>query len=96
MVLSIEESWEEATNGFDKDVCHAWFLRLQEVYSEDKRKYHNLDSLRDKLSHYNDIKNQLKNPKALLLALLFQKYIITTLVISLNNSLTVIIDANFL
>lgn len=73
MVLSIEESWKEATQGFDTDVCDAWFLKLQDVYSEDKRKYHNLDSLRNKLCHYDDIKNQLKNPKALLLALLFQK-----------------------
>ena len=73
MPSTVEEAWEEATEGLDKVVCDSWLVRLQETYSDEKRTYHNLDSLKDKLQHYDDVKCSLKNPKAVLLALLFQK-----------------------
>ena len=69
----IEKSWKEATDGLDSDVCDTWFTKLQEAYSEEKRTYHNLDSLCDKLNCYYEIKDNLKNPQAVLLALFFQK-----------------------
>lgn len=72
-MASVEDSWREATEGLDEGVCESWLTRLQEVYSEEKRTYHNLDSLREKLQQYHDVKDSLKNPKAVLLALLFQK-----------------------
>ncbi|KAK0097971.1 hypothetical protein PV326_012094 [Microctonus aethiopoides] len=73
-MATLEDSWKEVTEGFNTDICDTWFARLQEVYADEKRTYHNLDSLREKLSHYYEIKDQLKNPKALLLALFFQNY----------------------
>ncbi|XP_011308493.1 uncharacterized protein [Fopius arisanus] len=73
-MVSLEDSWKEATDGFNTEACDSWFTRLQEVYSEEKRTYHNLDSLREKLGHYNDVKCLLKNPRALLLALFFQNF----------------------
>lgn len=72
-MVSLEDSWKEATEGLDAAVCDAWFTRLQEVYSEEKRTYHNLDSLREKLNYYYEIKGNLKNPRAVLLAIFFQK-----------------------
>lgn len=72
-MASLEDSWKEATEGLDPAVCDSWFTRLQELYSEEKRTYHNLDSLREKLNHYYEIKNNLKNPRAVLLAIFFQK-----------------------
>lgn len=69
----LENCWKDATEGFNTDVCDTWLARLQEVYSDEKRTYHNLDSLIEKLGHYLEIKDQLKNSKALLLALFFQK-----------------------
>ncbi|XP_016844342.1 uncharacterized protein LOC100123970 [Nasonia vitripennis] len=73
-MASVEDSWREATEGLDEGVSESWLTRLQEVYSEEKRTYHNLDSLRQKLQHYHDVKDSLKNPKAVLLALLFQNF----------------------
>lgn len=72
-MASLEASWKEATEGLDEAVSESWFGRLQENYSEEKRTYHNLDSLREKLAHYNDIKDNLKIPKAVLFAIFFQK-----------------------
>lgn len=73
-MVSLEDSWKEATDGLGAEACDTWFTRLQEVYSEEKRTYHNLDSLREKFDHYYEVKSQLKNPRALMLALFFQKY----------------------
>lgn len=73
-MASIEGSWKEATEGLNIDVCETWFTRIQEAYSEEKRTYHNLDSLREKLTCYYEIKNNLKNPRAVLLALFFQNF----------------------
>ncbi|KMQ94620.1 hypothetical protein RF55_5216 [Lasius niger] len=73
-MVSLEDSWKEATEGLDAAICNAWFTRLQEVYSEERRTYHNLDSLREKLNHYYDIKGNLKNPRAVLLAIFFQNF----------------------
>lgn len=72
-MASIEESWKEATDGLNSDVCDAWLIKLQDVYSGEKRTYHNLDYLQDKLLHYYEIKDHLTNPKAVLIALFFQK-----------------------
>lgn len=72
-MASLEESWKEATEGLDSAVCNTWFIKLQEAYSEDKRTYHNLDSLCEKLNCYYEIKDNLKNSQAVLLALFFQK-----------------------
>lgn len=72
-MASLEDSWKEATSDLDDAICDAWFARLQEAYSEEKRTYHNLDSLREKLSHFYEVKDNLKNPQAVLLAILFQK-----------------------
>lgn len=74
-MTSLEDSWKEATEGLDEAICDAWFMRLQEVYSEEKRTYHNLDSLREKLNHYYEIKSNLKNSRAVLLAIFFQKWV---------------------
>lgn len=73
-MASIEESWKEATDGLDSGICDTWFRKVQEAYSEEKRTYHNLDSLRDKLNCYYEIKDNLKNPQAVLLALFFQNF----------------------
>ncbi|XP_053975219.1 uncharacterized protein LOC128886061 [Hylaeus anthracinus] len=73
-MASIEESWKEATEGLDSAVCDTWFTKLQEAYSEEKRTYHNLDSLREKLNCYYEIKDNLKKPQAMLLALFFQNF----------------------
>lgn len=73
-MASIEESWKEATEGLDSSVCDTWFTKLQEAYSEEKRTYHNLDSLREKLNCYYEIKDNLKNPQAVLFALFFQNF----------------------
>ncbi|XP_035740628.1 uncharacterized protein LOC118449767 [Vespa mandarinia] len=73
-MASIEDSWKEATEALDNDASNMWFDKLKEAYSEEKRTYHNLDMLCEKLSHYHEIKNNLKNPQALLLALFFQNF----------------------
>ncbi|XP_066585302.1 uncharacterized protein [Prorops nasuta] len=70
----LEEGWKEATNGLKEDVCEEWFNKLKNAYSEERRVYHNLDSLCEKLGHYYQIKDNLKNPQALLLALFFQNF----------------------
>ena len=72
-MADLEESWKEATEGFNAEVSDAWFTRLQEVYSDEKRTYHNMSLLSEKLAHYPEIKDKLKNPQALLLAVFFQK-----------------------
>ncbi|XP_043280397.1 uncharacterized protein [Venturia canescens] len=74
IMASLEDLWKEATEGFDTAVSETWFNRLNEVYSDEKRTYHNMNSLSEKLSHYNEIKDQLKNPQALLLAVFFQNF----------------------
>ncbi|XP_017794711.1 PREDICTED: uncharacterized protein LOC108576263 [Habropoda laboriosa] len=73
-MASTEESWKEATEGLDSDVCDTWLAKLQEAYSEEKRTYNNLGSLCDKLNCYYEIKDNLKNPQAVLLALFFQNF----------------------
>ncbi|XP_058796316.1 uncharacterized protein LOC131667118 [Phymastichus coffea] len=73
-MASIEESWNEATDGLDAGARESWLSRLQETYSEERRTYHNLATLREKLRHYADIKDCLKSPKAVLLALFFQNF----------------------
>ncbi|XP_046744491.1 uncharacterized protein LOC124410286 [Diprion similis] len=73
-MASIEESWKVATEGLNSDVCDTWIIKLQDVYSEEKRTYHNLDYLQDKLLHYYEIKDNLTNPRAVLLALFFQNF----------------------
>ncbi|XP_034948674.1 uncharacterized protein [Chelonus insularis] len=73
-MASIEDSWNEATQDFNTEVCDRWLKRIQEVYSNEKRTYHNLDFLREKLRLYNEITSQLKNPKAVILALFFQNF----------------------
>jgi len=75
VMASLEDSWKEATEGLDAAICDSWFTRLQELYSDEKRTYHNLNSLREKLNHYYEIKNNLKNPRAVLLAIFFQKWV---------------------
>ena len=72
-MVSLEDSWKESTEGLDTEICDTWFARIQEVYSEEKRTYHNLESLCEKLNHFYEIKESVKNPQALLLALFFQK-----------------------
>ncbi|KAL2747359.1 uncharacterized protein V1477_004051 [Vespula maculifrons] len=69
-----ENSWKEATKALDNDTCNIWFDKLKQAYSGEKRIYHNLDMLCEKLNHYHEIKNNLKNPQAFLLALIFQNY----------------------
>ena len=73
-MVSLEDSWKEATDGLDAEICDTWFIRLQERYSEEKRTYHNLESLCQKLNHFYEVKDSVRNPQALLLALFFQKY----------------------
>ncbi|XP_033215175.1 uncharacterized protein LOC117171724 [Belonocnema kinseyi] len=73
-MVSLEDSWKEATEGLDTEICDTWFLKLQEVYSEEKRTYHNLESLCEKLDHFHEIKESVKNPQALLLAVFFQNF----------------------
>ncbi|XP_012255186.2 uncharacterized protein LOC105685553 [Athalia rosae] len=73
-MVSIEESWKLATEGLNADVCDSWLIKVQDAYSEDKRTYHNLDYLQEKLLHYYDIKDNLTNPRAVLIALLFQNF----------------------
>ncbi|KZC05548.1 hypothetical protein WN55_04488 [Dufourea novaeangliae] len=73
-MASIEESWKDATEALNSEVCDTWLTKLQEAYSEEKRTYHNLDSLREKLNCYYEIKDNLKNPQAVLLALFFQNF----------------------
>ncbi|XP_023288529.1 uncharacterized protein LOC105696018 [Orussus abietinus] len=70
----LSESWKEATEGFDAEACEKWFVRLQEAYTDEKRTYHNLDLLHKKLEYYREIKSNLKNPGAFLLALFFQNF----------------------
>ncbi|KAF7387515.1 hypothetical protein HZH68_013192 [Vespula germanica] len=69
-----EDSWKEATKELDNDACNIWFNKLKEAYSEESRTYHNLDMLCEKLYHYHEIKNYLRNPEALLFALIFQNF----------------------
>lgn len=73
-MVSLEETWKEATEGLDSDVCDTWFTKLQEAYTEEKRTYHNLDFLREKLECYYDIKDNLKSQQAVLLAIFFQNF----------------------
>ncbi|KAH0540330.1 uncharacterized protein LOC123259363 [Cotesia glomerata] len=70
----LEDCWKEATEGFNAAVCDTWLARLQEAYSDEKRTYHNLDSLLQKLGHFLEVKDHLKNPKAILLAVFFQNF----------------------
>ncbi|XP_077279551.1 uncharacterized protein LOC143906984 isoform X2 [Temnothorax americanus] len=73
-MASLGDSWKEATEGLDAAVRDSWFARLRELYSEEKRTYHNLDSLREKLNRYYEIKSNLKNSRAVLLAIFFQNF----------------------
>lgn len=73
-MASIEDYWKEACEGFDDSVQETWFNKLQKMYSDEKRTYHNLEMLREKLANYSDVKEQLKNSQAMLLAIFFQKY----------------------
>lgn len=73
-MASVEDCWKEATEALNSEVCDTWFVRLQDAYSDEKRTYHNLDSVRDKLNCYCEIKDNLKNSRALLLALFFQNF----------------------
>ncbi|XP_014210580.1 uncharacterized protein LOC106640911 [Copidosoma floridanum] len=68
----IEESWREVTAGLDAEVCDAWLGRVQEGYSDPKRTYHNIGSLSAKIERYADVRDNLKNPRAVLLAIIFQ------------------------
>ena len=72
-MASIEDYWHEATETLDESACESWLTRLQASYSEPKRTYNNLDNLIEKLSAYREIRDCVKNPKALLLAIFFQK-----------------------
>ena len=80
-MASVEESWKEATEGLDEGVCDSWLARLQESYAEERRTFHNLDSLADKLLHYVEVRERLKNPKAVLLALFFQKWVVVVVIV---------------
>ncbi|CAK9802092.1 hypothetical protein ANTPLA_LOCUS3076 [Anthophora plagiata] len=73
-MASIEDSWQKAIEGLESDVCDKWLTKLLEAYSEKKRTYNNLDILCDKLQCYNEIKDNLQNPQAVLLALFFQNF----------------------
>lgn len=73
-MISLEDSWKEATEGLDSEVCETWFTRLQEAYSEEKRTFHNVDSLSEKLNHFYEIKECINKPQAMLLALFFQNF----------------------
>ncbi|KAJ8664903.1 hypothetical protein QAD02_006565 [Eretmocerus hayati] len=73
-MASIEESWKEATEGLNKSVCDSWLTKLKEMYSQERRTYHNLDSVASKLQRCQEIKHKLKNPKAVLLTLFFQNF----------------------
>ena len=69
----LETNWREATGDFDEAVCNSWLERIKKEYSNQKRAYHNQESLIEKLKLYQEIKHSLKNPKAVLLAIFFQK-----------------------
>lgn len=72
-MVSWEDSWKEATEGLSEEVRDSWMSKFAEVYTDEKRTYHNIHFLCDKLTGYYTVKDKLKNPQAVLLALYFQK-----------------------
>ncbi|KAJ9601537.1 hypothetical protein L9F63_000280 [Diploptera punctata] len=71
---TLEKQWNEATKDFSKSVADEWWTKILKKYSEDGRNYHNIQHLEEKLEHLNSVKQVLKNPDAVVLAIIFHYY----------------------
>jgi predicted metal-dependent HD superfamily phosphohydrolase len=71
MSLVLEEAWTEATLDLPKEVTKEWWAKMLEKYSEDGRSYHNIQHLEEKFKQFKTVKQILKNPNAVTLAIFF-------------------------
>lgn len=69
----LEDFWAEGASGVKKAVADEWFKKIREQYEQPERSYHNIDYLQEKLEHFESIKEHVKNPQALILALFFHQ-----------------------
>jgi Uncharacterized protein conserved in bacteria len=71
MSPTLEVIWNDATKDFSKSVADEWWTKILEKYSEDARNYHNIQHLEEKFEHLKTVKDVLKNPDAVTLAIIF-------------------------
>lgn len=71
MASKVEDIWKEVTSSISSSVSDCWWTRIGEKYDDEKRKYHNLEHLQEKLTHFQSVKPLLKNPDSVALAIVF-------------------------
>lgn len=71
MATKLEAIWKECTEEYPSAVTESWWTNIVEKYSEESRKFHNLQHLEDKMTHFESVKSLLKSPKAVALAIIF-------------------------
>lgn len=74
MATKLEATWKECTSDLPRAVTESWWTNIVEKYTEEPRKFHNLQHLEDKMTHFESVKSILKNPKAVALAIIFNYY----------------------
>ncbi|XP_067001970.2 uncharacterized protein [Anabrus simplex] len=70
----MEGAWREATASFSKDVANKWWSNLVEKYTDRGGGNRNLQDVESKFRHFETVKEVLKNPNAVALALFFHHY----------------------
>ncbi|RZF35836.1 hypothetical protein LSTR_LSTR008942 [Laodelphax striatellus] len=72
----VEETWRglAADIGASGEKATEWWTKLVQAYSEDRRKFHNINYLAIKLENYETIKCKLKNRSAVGIAIFFHHF----------------------
>uniref|UniRef100_A0A8D8Y9K6 Uncharacterized protein n=1 Tax=Cacopsylla melanoneura TaxID=428564 RepID=A0A8D8Y9K6_9HEMI len=70
----LERTWEAitASYGIDDNFRDEWWIKILQNYSDEKRKYHNLNFLENKFKHLDEVKNNIKNINVMSFAIFFQ------------------------
>lgn len=70
----MEEQWQVVTDGIcEAGVADKWWTVIKEKFSSKERTYYNDLYLTSLISLFNEYKEKLKNPQAVMLAIFFHK-----------------------
>ncbi|XP_039276905.1 uncharacterized protein LOC120348811 [Nilaparvata lugens] len=75
-MASVEETWRGLAKdiGASEEKTSEWWTRIVQAYSEESRKFHNINYLAIKLENFETIKCKLKNRNAVGIAIFFHHF----------------------
>uniref|UniRef100_T1JP89 HD domain-containing protein n=1 Tax=Strigamia maritima TaxID=126957 RepID=T1JP89_STRMM len=67
----LKARWEVLTSSYSSEISEKWWLKLEEEYSQESRKYHNLQHIFQIFQHYDRCSSNLQSKDAVAFAVFF-------------------------